>query len=257
MSLIHPTAIVAPGAQLGEGVEIGPYCTVGAQVRLGDGCRLISHAVVDGATELGRDCIVYPFASVGLKTQDKKFKGGTPRLRIGDRTTIREAATIHAATYDGDYTTVGSDCLIMDYAHVAHDCLIGNGVILANAVQLAGHVVIEDRAIVGGASAVHQFVRLGRISIIGGCSKVIKDVPPFALADGNPLSVHTINKIGMERAGLSAEAISTVKDAFRIIYRENLTAAKALEKIAAELPDMAELRTLSEFVKNSERGLTR
>lgn len=257
MPTIHPTALISPGAQLADDAEVGPYCTVGPQVQLGAGTRLISHVVLDGWCEIGAGCTVYPFASVGLRTQDKKFKGGEPRLRVGDRTVIREGVTIHTATKDGDYTIVGSDCLIMGYVHIAHDCRVGDGVIIANGTALAGHVIVEDRAIIGGVSGVHQFVRIGRLSIIGGCSKVVQDVPPFATADGNPLKVHTINKIGMERAGLNAGQIETVKKAYRILYRENLTVSRAIEKMNATLDVTPEIQQLARFVGESERGITR
>jgi UDP-N-acetylglucosamine acyltransferase len=200
---------------------------------------------------------VYPFASIGLKTQDLKFKGGAPRVEVGDRTTIREGVTIHAATADGDVTRVGSDCLIMAYAHVAHDCMLGDRVILANAVALAGHVTIENQAIVGGVVGVHQFVRIGRLAIIGGCSKVVQDVPPFMTGDGNPAQVRMINKIGLERAGVSAETQSAIKQAFRLLYREQLATSKALERIEAELGAVPEVRELLTFVRASQRGIAR
>jgi UDP-N-acetylglucosamine acyltransferase len=257
MGCIHPSALVEPGAQVAADVDIGPFCTVGAQVRIGAGTRLISHVVLDGWTEIGGGCTLFPFASVGLRTQDKKFAGGTPRVRIGDRTTIREGVTIHAATRDGDYTSVGSDCLIMAYAHIAHDCVVGDGVIIANAGTLAGHVVVEDRAIIGGLCGIHQFARLGRLCITGGCSKVTQDIPPFMMADGNPLKVHTINKIGLERAGVDERTQGLIKQAFRILYRENLTTTKALEKIEKTLELVPEIEALVRFIRSSERGITR
>ena len=256
MARIHPSAIVADGAKLGDDVEIGPFCTVGPQVELGAGTRLISHVAIDGATRVGAGCTLYPFCSVGLRTQDLKFKGGTPRTEVGDRTVVRESATIHAATFDGDATRVGSDCLIMAYAHVAHDCQVGNRVIMANVATLAGHVIVEDQAIIGGLAAIHQFVRIGRLAILGGCTKVVKDVPPFMTADGNPAEIRMINKLGLERAGLDEAVQNAIKQSFRILYRENLTVSKACERIEAEWGTVPEVGALLAFVRASQRGIT-
>jgi UDP-N-acetylglucosamine acyltransferase len=256
-SHIHPTAIVDPAASVGRDVAIGPYCIVGPEVTLGDGARLISHVNVDGYTFLGAGCTVWPFASIGTRTQDLKFTGGRPGVRIGARTNLREYVTVNAATADGDFTTVGDDCLIMATAHVAHDCIVGNGVIIANAGTLAGHVFIEDQAIIGGLCGVHQFVRIGRMSITGGCSKVVQDIPPFMTADGHPLGIHGINKIGLTRRGVSEETQAALKEAYRILYRQNLTSKAACEKIEAELPRTPELEHLTSFVRSSERGITR
>jgi len=256
MPHIHPTAIVDPGAMIADDAYIGPYCTVSARAEIGSGTRLISHVIVDGLTKIGHDCTIFPFASIGMQTQDLKFKGGTPGVRVGHHTTVRESATIHAATYDGDFTTVGDHCHIMAYAHVAHDCHVGNRVIMANAATLAGHVIVEDQAVIGGLSGVHQFVRVGRLSITGGCSKVVKDVPPFMMADGNPLAVHTVNKIGMERAGISESTRNDMREAFKIIYRNNLLAAQAIEALRG-LSETPEMKQLISFLESSTRGITR
>lgn len=257
MATVHPTALVAPGAELGEEVDIGPYCVVGARVRIGAGTRLVAHVVVDGWTAIGANCTIFPFASVGLQTQDLKFKGGAPRVEVGDHTTIRESVTIHAATNDGDATLVGSHCHIMAYAHVAHDCIVGNGVIIANAGTLAGHVVVEDRAIIGGLTGVHQFVRLGRLCIIGGCSKVTQDVPPFVMADGHPLTVPAINSVGLKRAGLSEDGQRALKAAHRILYRRGLATGAAVEAIEREVEQTEEVRHLVAFVRSSQRGIVK
>jgi len=254
---IHPTAIVAPGAQLGEGVEIGPYSVVGEHVKLGAGTKLYPHVVIAGHTTLGARCEVYPFASIGQQTQDLKFRGGAPRVEIGDQTTLREYVTVNAATNDGDATRVGSGCHIMAYAHVAHDCIVGNEVIMANAATLAGHVILEDQVIVGGLCGVHQFVRIGRLTITGGCSKATQDIPPFMTADGNPMSVHGLNTIGLQRRGVSETAVAALKKAYRILYRENLTAKLALAKIEAHVEQLPEVAHLVAFVRASERGITR
>ena len=257
MATIHPTAVIAPGAELDSTVEVGPYCVIGPHVKIGAGTRLIAHACVDGHTAMGRDCTVFPFTNIGGQTQDLKFAGGCPRVEIGDHCTFRECVTVNAATFDGGVTQVGSNCHIMAYAHVAHDCLVGNGVIIANAVALAGHVTIHDEASIGGLSGVHQFVRLGRLSFIGGCAKAVQDLPPFMLADGNPLTVHGLNVVGMERRGITKEAIALLKKAYRILYRENLTVKQAVEKITAELELIPEIELLTDFVSQSERGITR
>lgn len=257
MASIHPTAVVHPAARLGDGVEVGPYCVIGEHAVIGSGTRLLSHVVVDGWTTLGSGCTVFQFASVGAQTQDLKFKGGAPRTEIGDRTTIREGVTIHAATKDGDVTRVGSDCHIMAYAHVAHDCIVGNRVIMANAATLAGHVIVEDQAIVGGVVGVHQFVRIGRLAIIGGCSKVVQDIPPFMMADGNPAEVRTINKIGLERAGVSDASQSAIKQAHRIFYRQGLNTSKAREAIATTVEQTPEIAQFLAFIDASERGIAK
>ncbi len=257
MAAIHPTAVIAPGAELGTDVEVGPYCVIGEHVRLGDRCRLHAHVVIDGHTTLGTDCVCYPFACIGGQTQDLKYRGGTTRVIVGNRTTFREYVTVNAATEDGDATRVGHDCHIMAYAHIAHDCIVGNGVILANCGTLAGHVIVEDQVILGGLSGVHQFVRLGRLSIIGGCSKVTQDVPPFMTADGHPLKIRAINTIGLQRRGVARDVQRILKKAHRILYRQNLTTSQAVKKLRAELPTWAEVEYLIAFIEASERGITK
>ena len=254
---IHPLAVVAPGAELGADVTIGPFCAVGPNVRLGDGVVLRSHVSVDGHATLGAGCEVWPFASVGGKTQDLKYKGGAPRLVVGEQTVIRECATLNCATFDGGETRVGSKCLIMAYCHVAHDCIVGDRVIMANNATLAGHVIIEDAAILGGMAGIHQFVRIGRMSILGGVTKAVKDVPPYMMADGDPLKVYGPNKVGLERHGVSPEAQMLLKQAYKIVYRMDLTTAKALERIEAELAPVPEIRNFVEFIRKSERGISK
>ena len=257
MTNVHPTAVVHPGAELAEGVEIGPYSIVGPHARIGAGTRLVAHVFVDGWTAIGAQCIIFPFASVGTQTQDLKYKGGQPRVEIGDRTTLREFVTVNAATNDGDLTRVGNDCHIMAYAHVAHDCVVGNGVIMANSANLAGHVIVEDMVGIGGLCGVHQFVRLGRLSYIGGCSKVTQDIPPFMIADGSPLSIHTINSVGLKRRGVTDDAQGLLKKCYRILYRENLSVSQAVEKIEKEVQQVPEVQYLVSFIKNSTRGITK
>ncbi|HPC62242.1 MAG TPA: acyl-ACP--UDP-N-acetylglucosamine O-acyltransferase [Verrucomicrobiota bacterium] len=253
--MIHPTAIIHSGAEIGPDCEIGPYCVVGEHVVLGPRCRLHSHVVVDGHTVLGEGNEIFPFACIGLKTQDLKWQGGVTRTEIGDYNTFRESVTVHSATGDGEVTRVGSHNHILAYCHLAHNVTVGNYVIMSNVATLAGHVVVEDYAVVGGLAAVHQFCRIGKMSIIGGCSKVVQDVPPFMLADGNPAETRTINKVGMERNGVSEEAQAALRQAYKILFREGLTIKNALARIEAELPRLPEVVHLVEFVQNSQRGI--
>ncbi len=255
--MIHPTAVIAPGAQIGPDCEIGPFCVIGPRVVLGKGCRLHSHVVIDGHITLGQRNEVFPFASLGLKTQDLKWKGGTTRTEIGDDNTFREYVTIHSATGDGEATVVGSRNHILAYCHIAHNVRLGDGVIMSNVATLAGHVVVEDYAVVGGLAAVHQFCRIGKMSIIGGCSKVVQDVPPFMLADGNPAETRTINKVGMERNGVSEAAQAAIKQAYRILFRDGLTVSNALARIEADLPQLPEVQHLARFIRSSERGISK
>ena len=255
--MIHPTAVIHPKAQVGADCEIGPYCVIGENVVLGPRCRLHSHVVVDGHTRLGAGNEIFPFASIGLKTQDLKWKGGLTRTEIGDNNTFRECVTIHSATGDGEVTTVGSNNHILAYSHIAHNIRLGNHVIMSNVATLAGHVIVEDYAVVGGLAAVHQFCRIGKMSIIGGCSKVVQDVPPFMLVDGNPGETRTINKVGMERHGVSEAAQAAVRQAFKILFREGLTIPNALARIEKELPALPEIEHLIRFVRTSERGISK
>jgi len=256
MSEIHPTAIVASGAELGEGVAIGPYCIVGPNVRLGDGTRLISHVNIDGHTTLGPGCTVYPFASLGTLTQDMKYRGGAPRVDIGGGTTIREYVTVNTATFDGDTTRVGSRCLLMATSHVAHDCTLGDEVIMANSAALAGHVTVESQAIIGGLTAVHQFVRIGTMAIVGAASKLTQDVPPYMMTDGNPPRLPSINLVGLRRRGVSPETCRALREAHRILCREGLNVKQAVEKIRLELSG-PEIDRLAAFIDGAERGIIR
>jgi UDP-N-acetylglucosamine acyltransferase len=253
--MIHPTAIIHPKAQIGAGCKIGPYCVIGERVTLGDECHLHSHVVIDGHTRLGRANEIFPFAAIGMKTQDLKYKGGQPRLEIGDHNVFREGVTIHCATNDGEATVLGSHNLLIIHAHVAHDCILGNHIIMSGFAGLAGHCVVEDHAVFAGYVAVHQFCRIGRLSMIGGCSKIVQDVPPFMIVDGNPGETRTINKVGLERAGVSEAAQSALKRAYKILFREGLTITNALAKIEADLPPLPEVQHLVQFVRASERGV--
>ena len=257
MTQIHSTAVIHPNAQVGADCRIGPYCVIGEHVVLGERCQLHSHVVIDGHTALGCDNQIFPFASVGLQTQDLKWKGGVTRLQIGDRNTFRESVTIHSATSDGDATIVGSDNHILAYSHIAHDCRLGNHIIMSNVGTLAGHVTVGDYAIVGGLAAIHQFCRIGTMSMIGGCSKIVQDVPPYMIVDGNPGETRTVNKIGIERNGVSEEAQDALRRAFKILFREGLTISNAVVKIEADLPPLPEVKHLLDFARTSERGLSK
>lgn len=253
--MIHPTAIVHPQARLGENCEIGPYCVIGEHVELGRSCRLHAHVVIEGHTRLGQANEIFPFASLGLKTQDLKWKGGVARTEIGDGNTFREYVTINSATGDGEVTTVGSHNHILAYAHIAHNVTLGNHIIMSNVATLAGHVRVEDHAILGGLVAVHQFCRIGQMSMIGGCSKIVQDVVPFMLIDGNPAGARALNKVGLERNGVSEAAQAALRQAYKILFRDRLTTPNALARIEQELPPLPEIQHLVGFIRTSERGI--
>jgi UDP-N-acetylglucosamine acyltransferase len=254
--MIHPTAVVHPNARIAPDCFIGPYCVIGEHVTLGPGCRLISHVVVDGHTTLGRENQIYPFASVGLRTQDLKWKGGVTRLEIGDHNTIRECVTIHTATGEGESTVIGSHNNILAGSHIGHNVVLGNRIIVSMA-GVAGHVIVEDAALIGGLSDVHQFCRVGTMSMIAGCAKVVQDVPPYMLVDGNPAETKAVNKVGLERNGVSEEAQAAMRQAHKILFRDGLTIPNALARIESDVPPLPEIVHLVSFVRNSARGITR
>jgi UDP-N-acetylglucosamine acyltransferase len=254
---IHPTAIIDPRADVGDDCEVGAYCIVGPDVKLGQGCRLHSHVVLSGYTTIGPRCEFYPFACVGFKTQDLKWKGGACHLQIGSDNVFREHVTVHTATGDGGVTRVGSHNNFLAYSHIAHDCIVGNHTIFSNNGTLAGHVVVEDHAIIGGLAAVHQFCRIGAMAIIGGCSKVVQDIPPYVIADGNPAAVRGINKVGLERNAVSEDVHRGLREAYKIIFRSGLTVGNALDKVRAEVPTSKEIEHFIDFCRKSERGIAR
>ena len=255
--MIHPTAIIDPRAQIGPDCQIGPYCVIGEHVVLGGGCRLHAHVVIDGHTALGRDNEIFPFASLGLKTQDLKWQGGVTHTEIGDHNTFREYVTVNSATGDGEVTRVGSHNHFLAGCHVAHNVTVGNHVIISNLGTLGGHVLVEDHAVIGGLAAVHQFCRIGTVAFVGGCSKVVQDVPPYMLADGNPAETRTLNKVGLERNGISGEIQAVLKQAYKILFRDGLSVSNALERVAAELPALPEVRHLVQFIRESARGISK
>lgn len=255
-SLIHPTAIIEPGAQLGPDVSVGAYAYVGGSVTLGEGTRLHHHATVEGNTVLGQACEIFPYACIGGRTQDLKYRGGSPGLRIGDRNVFREYVTVHAATKDGEFTVIGDGNNLLALSHVAHDCVLGSGIVMSNGAGLAGHVTVGDRVVIGANAGVHQFCRIGAHAMLSAYAKLVQDLPPFFIADGAPASVRTFNKVGLERHGFSAEQIERVKLIFRVLYRSGLNRTQALEQLAAQ-PQIAtaEFQQVLEFAKSSERGL--
>ena len=255
MSTIHPTAVIHPDAKIEDGVTIGPYCVIGQHVKLGAGTILQSHVVVDGHTTIGRDCQLFPFACIGMKTQDLKYAGGVTYAEIGDGTVLREFSTIHTGTKDGEITKVGRKCLIMAYCHIAHGCVVGNEVIMSNSSQLAGEAKVEDGAIIAGMVGVHQFCRIGTMAMIGGATKVRQDCPPYMITDGDDAKVRGPNIVGLQRHGFSEEVRSALKEAHRLLYREGLNRSQALERIKYEVPDIAEIRHLVEFYQQSTRGV--
>ena len=253
---IHATAIVEPGAKLGAKVEIGAYAFVGGSVTLGDGTQLHHHASVEGDTVLGKNCEVFPYACIGGKTQDLKFKGGRPGLRIGDRNVFREYVTIHCATNDGDVTRVGSDNVLLATCHVAHDCVLGDHIIMSNGAVLGGHVIVEDHVVIGGYGGIHQFCRLGAYAMLSATAKLVHDLPPYFIADGTPAEVRAINKVGLERNGFTPEQQDRVKQIYRILYRDGLNRTQALEKLAAHKQAASvEFQRVLTFAQNTQRGL--
>jgi UDP-N-acetylglucosamine acyltransferase len=255
---IHPSAVVSPKARLGQDCFIGPYCVIGDDVQLGNGVRLESHCVLDGRTRVGDETHIFPFTSIGLASQDLKYKGEASETRIGQRNTIREFVTIHRGTAGGGMVTqIGNDCLIMAQAHVAHDCIIGDGVIMANAATLAGHVLIEDRANIGAYSGVHQFCRVGKEAYVGGYSVVVKDALPFALTVGNHARCYGLNVTGMKRRGYSGQVIKSLHHAFRLLLSAKLNTTQALERIREEISESQEVSDLVRFIESSSRGVTK
>lgn len=254
MSSVHPSAIVHKKAKISTGCEIGPYCVIGEHVTLGPKCKLHSHVAIDGHTKLGKENEIFPFSSIGLKTQDLKWKGGITRTEIGDNNTFREYVSVHSATSDGEVTSIGSHNHILAYSHIAHNCILGDQIILSNAATLGGHVTVEDYARIS-ICAIHQFCRIGRMAMVGGCSKVVQDVPPYMLADGNPAETRTINKVAMERLGVSEEAQAALRTAYKILFREGLTVSNALAKVEKKLPPLPEILHLVKFIRASERGI--
>jgi UDP-N-acetylglucosamine acyltransferase len=254
---IHPTAIVDPQAEIGPGTIIGPYCIVGAAVVLGADCWLQHHVTLAGPMTAGARNKFFAYCSIGQQTQDLKYEGEPTYLEIGDENTFREFVTVNRSTTAEGKTRIGHRGNFLAYSHIGHDCVVGDAVVFSNNGTLAGHVWVGDHAVMGGLTAVHQFCRLGRFAITGGCSKIVQDVPPFMIADGNPAKVRGINIIGLERNGFTAESIRTIKEAFRLIYRSKFNTRQAVEAIQQELATSDEITQIVEFIQASERGIIR
>jgi UDP-N-acetylglucosamine acyltransferase len=254
---VHRTAIVASSVKLSEGVEIGPYCIVGKGVRLGKNTKLASNVVIE-ETDMGKNCIVYPFTSIGLAPQDIKYKGEKTLVKIGDNNIIREYITIHRASVGGDKVTrIGNNNFLMAYVHIAHDCDIGNNVVMANATTLAGHVVIEDYVFIGGLVAVHQFARIGAYSMIGGFSAIPQDIPPYTTAAGERAKLYGLNTIGLKRQNFSDSKIKHLKKAYKILFRSKSTLKEAINKLKHDAEQSEEIKYLIEFIEKNKRGLCR
>ncbi|MDQ8206617.1 acyl-ACP--UDP-N-acetylglucosamine O-acyltransferase [Coraliomargarita sp. SDUM461003] len=254
---IHPTAIIEPGAELEPGVIVGPYAYIGAQVKIAKGTEVMHHATVDGATTMGEDNEVHPYAYVGGKTHDLKYRGGCPGLRVGNGNVFREFTTVHCATTENTETIVGDHNLILAYSHIAHECIVGNHLVMSSHAALGGHVQLGDHVNVGWGAGLHQFCRVGDYAMVGAASKVVQDVPPYMIADGSPAMVRTTNKVGLERAGFTAQDVNLVRRVFKMFYKEGLNRRQAAEKLRAEMAgDCAIVQTFLAFVEASERGLS-
>jgi UDP-N-acetylglucosamine acyltransferase len=254
---IHPTAIVDAGAEIGAGSVIGPYCIVEAGVVLGPECWLQHHVTLCGPTRAGARNKFYAYCSIGQQTQDLKYAGEPTYLEIGNENCFREFVTVNRSTTADGATRIGNCGNFLAYSHIGHDCQVGNAVVFSNNGTLAGHVKIGDHAIMGGLTAVHQFCRIGRFAITGGCSKIVQDVPPFMIADGNPAEIRGINLVGLERNGFAPESVKWIKEAFRLLYRSKLNTRQGLDAVRKELPGTPEITQILEFIELTERGLIR
>ena len=254
---IHPTAIVDPNAKLGENVKIGAYSIIGPEVTIGNGTIVESHVVIEGETIIGENNYIFSFASIGKEPQDLKFAGEKTRVVIGNNNKIREFVTIHRGTIDKYETRIGNNTLVMAYVHIAHDCIIGDNCVLANAATFAGHVEVEDYAVVGGLTAVHQFTRVGRHAMIGGCSAVNQDVVPYMLSEGNKARAVYINIVGLQRRGFSEEQIKRLRELYKIIFKKKLKLKEALQTVEREYGQYEEAQNLINFIRKSKRGITR
>ncbi|MGB8520996.1 MAG: acyl-ACP--UDP-N-acetylglucosamine O-acyltransferase [Candidatus Tumulicola sp.] len=253
--MIHPTAIVHPGADIARRAEIGPYCIIGEHVTVGDRTVLQSHVVVNGWTCIGEDCHVYPFATIGAASQDRKYSGERAFTRVGNRTVLREYVSIQRATGHDEVTAVGDDCLLLAYVHIAHNCTIADGVTMSNLAQLAGHVDVGAYATIGGQAGVHQFTRIGRYAMVGGATKLTKDVPPFFLIEGNPARPYGLNSVGLRRAAFSPEERNEIKKCYKILYDPKLTVSKALDAMKAEVTTDPGREIVAFVEAESQRGI--
>ncbi len=253
--MIHPTAVIHPNAKIGIDVEIGPYCIVGENVSVGDRTVLQSHVVINGWTEIGSECLIYPFATVGAASQDRKYHGERAYTKIGSRTTLREYVSIQRGTGEDSVTAVGDDCLLLAYVHVAHNCLIGNGVTMSNLAQLAGHVEIGDYALLGGMSGVHQFTRIGHYAMVGGMSKINKDLPPFFLVEGNPAKPYGLNSVGLRRAGFTADERNEIKRFYKLLYDPKMNVSRAIDAMKESVQTPKGREIIAFLEAPSQRGI--
>lgn len=255
---IYETAVVHPKAKLADSVSIGPYAVIGENVTIKDNTQVGAHCVIEGWTTIGSGNKIFSGAVIGSPPQDLKYKGVRSFVEIADNNIIREYVTVNPGTSEGEQTIIGSDNLIMAYSHIAHNCVIANNIVIANGGTLAGHVEIEDRAVVGGLVAIHQFTRVGRLSIIGGCSKVVQDIPPFSTCDGHPAEIYGLNSVGLKRMEISSEDCLELKKAFKILFFSNLPVSSAVEKIRQEFPRNSQfISFLLDFISRSKRGLSK
>ena len=254
--MIHSTAIISKKAKLAKDLEVGAYTIIGDNLEIGPAVKIGANCLLDGNTKIGANCEIFTGAVIGSRPQDLKFKGEKTFLTIGANNIIREYCTFNVGTGEGGATTVGDNNLFMAYSHVAHDCKVGNNCVLANNATLAGHVTIEDAAVVGGLVAIHQFVRMGKLSIVGGCSKVVQDIPPFSTCDGHPARIYGLNLIGLRRHEFSAQKIKAIGRAFKILFDSGLSIKHALETLKKEITPSEEISYLVDFVKKSERGIS-
>lgn len=254
---IHPTAIIEQGAELDENVTVGAYAYIGAHVSISRGTIVMHHATVDGSTVLGDDNEIHPYAYIGGKTHDLKYRGGMQRLQIGSRNVFREFTTVHCATTDDQITLMGDDNLVLSYSHIAHECVIGNHLVMSSHAALGGHVVVGDHVNIGWGAGIHQFCHLGDYSMAGATSKVVQDVPPYMISDGTPAVVRAVNKVGLERAGFSRDEISLARRVLKAFYREGLNRSQAIEKLrTTEDMESSIVKNFVNFVAASERGLS-
>lgn len=253
---IHPTALIDPDARIGEDVTIGPFAIVGPRVVVGDGTRIGPHVHIERDTRIGQNCAIHTGAVLGTDPQDLKFEGEDTLLLIGDRTVIREYATLNRGTTALGYTSVGNDCLLMAYTHVAHDCQVGDHVILSNAVNMGGHVTIDEWAIVGGVTPIHQFVRIGAHAFVGGASRVAKDIPPYVKAAGSPVQLYGLNAVGLQRRGFSEEVRRELKRAYRLFFASTYNTTQALARAREELRALPEIEVFLSFFETTERGVS-
>lgn len=253
--MIHPTAIVHPNADIARGVDIGPYCLVGENVTIGKGTVLQAHVVVNGWTTIGEDCEVYPFATIGATSQDRKYAGERAFTKIGNRTVLREYVSVQRATGEDAVTQVGDDCLLLAYVHIAHNCVLGNSVTMSNLAQFAGHVEVADFATIGGQAGVHQFTRIGRYAMVGGASKITKDVPPFFLIEGNPAEPYGLNSVGLRRAGFTVEERNEIKKFYKILYNPKMNVSQAVEAMKAEASSDPGRELIAFLEAPSQRGI--